>query len=292
MRTLKAALILMLAATAAGAQGVIRLKTRDLVPSVGTNPAYPVASPAFARRHYLLLFGSSPSPEVIAELQARRIVVLAYVPDNALMVSATKLNLRGLDIQWFGPMDPADKVSPSVSSQPWGSYLVIWHADTEIDNDATLAENLGFTVTSNSQLLAGQLLVSGAYSALPSLAALDQVAYILPASAELQNGDAIAGCPGSLHAARSGAPICEGEWRLDERCQRAGGAGLLLRIGHSESAGKPGPQRDRAGFRGMDASRQHQHLSGSAARMWLAPSTFCLPVTRTETPIRSLAPEA
>jgi hypothetical protein len=196
MRCLKAGVILMLLAGAGWAQGVIRLKTRDLAPSVGANTDSRVASPTFARKHYLLLFGSSPSPEVIAELNARHILVLAYVPDNTLMVSATKLNLRGLDIQWAGPMDPADKISPAVSNQPWGSYLVIWHADTDIDSDSALAEGLGFTVTSNSQLLAGQLLVSGAYSALPSLAALDQVAYILPASAELQNGDAIAGCPG------------------------------------------------------------------------------------------------
>jgi hypothetical protein len=94
-------------------------------------------------------------------------------------------------------MDPADKISPIVSNQPSGSYLVMWQPDTDAASDGELARNLGFTVIQNSNLLAGQSLVSGAYSALASLAALDQVAYILPAAAELQNGDAISGCAGA-----------------------------------------------------------------------------------------------
>ena len=196
MRCLKATLILLLAAMVARTQGVVHLKTRDLAPSVGVTPGVPPTSPAFAQRHFLILFDSYPGPDVIAELQSRRVQVLAYVPENALMVSAAKLNVRGLDVQWSGPMDPADKLSPVVTNQPWGSYLVIWHPDTDIDSDASLAESLGFSVVTNSQLLPSQLLISGAYSALPALAALDQVAYILPASAGLQNGDAIAGCSG------------------------------------------------------------------------------------------------
>jgi hypothetical protein len=95
-------------------------------------------------------------------------------------------------------MDPADKISPLAAAQPASAYLVIFQPDTDINTNIELVQNQGFTVIKNVNLLAGQLLVSGALSGLPTLAALDQVAYILPASASLQDGDAIVGCPGAL----------------------------------------------------------------------------------------------
>jgi len=196
MRCLKAGAVLLLLAAAARSQGIIRLKTRTVTVAAVSGSHFPVSTPAGAKQHYLILFGSYPGPDVVAELETRRAVVLAYVPENGLMVSASRLNLRGMDVLWSGPMDPADKISPMVSNQPLGSYLVIWHPDTDAASDREQAESLGFTVMLNSNLLAGQLLVSGAHSGLPALAALDALAYILPASKELLTGDAIAGCAG------------------------------------------------------------------------------------------------
>ena len=179
-------------------QGVIRLKTRNIVPAVSREPARPGLPGTGAMRHYLVLFGSYPGPDVLAELASRRIQVLANVPDNGLMVSAFVLNLRGLNVIWSGPMDPADKISPAIPARAPGAYLVIFQPDTAIGRETDLVRSQGFTIIENAHLLAGQLLISGAFSALPSLAALDEVAYILPASAELQDGDAIIGCAGAL----------------------------------------------------------------------------------------------
>lgn len=49
----------------------------------------------------------------------------------------------------------------------------------------------------NSNLLPGQVLLSGASSAVAALAALDAVAYILPASLELQDGGPVFACAGA-----------------------------------------------------------------------------------------------
>ena len=189
---------------AAWPQGIIRLKTRSITPDASWPGISRLVSPSVKPCHYLILFASYPGPDVVAKLQARRTRVLAYVPENALMVSATRLDLRGLDVLWAGPMDPSDKISPLVSSQPQGVYLVIFQPDTDGTRDVAEAQDVGFTAIANSHLLAGQLLLSGAYSSLQALAALDAVAYILPASAELQDGDAIAGCAGA--ATSLGAP--------------------------------------------------------------------------------------
>ena len=198
------ALVLLLLAGSAWPQGVIRLKTRNFAPSVSTGRDLAGRPGAVGVRHYLVLFGSYPGPDVLATLASRRIRVVAYVPENALMVSARVLNLEGLDVSWVGPLDAADKISPLIAAQPAAAYLVIFQPDTDINTNIELVQNQGFTVIKNANLLAGQLLVSGALSGLPTLAALDQVAYILPASASLQDGDAIVGCPGALTQADNG----------------------------------------------------------------------------------------
>ncbi|HUB79244.1 MAG TPA: matrixin family metalloprotease [Bryobacteraceae bacterium] len=199
MRYLRITLVLLFAHFAGG-QGSIRLKTRTIVPDASRPGTWRLESPGAAPQHYLILFGSYPGPDVIAELQAHRALVLAYVPVNALMVSAVRLDLRGMDVLWAGPMDPSDKISPLVSKLAQGTYLVMFQPDTDAAADAAAAQDLGFTSIANSHLLPGQLLLSGAYSSLTALAALDAVAYILPASAELQDGDAIAGCAGAATA--------------------------------------------------------------------------------------------
>ena len=195
----RGALIAALAAQLMWPQGIIRLKTRTITPVVSPRPIRPGRPKIGVARHYLVLFGSYPGPDVLADLAARHIVVDAYVPENALMVSAVSLNLRGLDVLWAAPMDPADKISPAVQAS--SAYLVILQPDTDSAQDQAEIESVGFSVLENPYLLAHQVLVAGAFSGLPALADLDEVAYILPASVELQSGAAVLACPGPLTSA-------------------------------------------------------------------------------------------
>jgi hypothetical protein len=137
------------------------------------------------------------------------------------MISALVLNLEGLGVTWFGTMDPADKISPMVTVQPASAYLVIFHPDTNMSGNLELVQNQGFTAIENANLLTGQLLVSGPLSGLPALAELDQVAYILPASAGLQDGDAIVGCAGALTQAGPAAQYVQADsgWSKDANGQ-------------------------------------------------------------------------
>jgi hypothetical protein len=56
----------------------------------------------------------------------------------------------------------------------------------------------GFEVVENPDLLPGQLLAVGAYSAIWGLAAWDEVSYIMPASTDLLAGNPVMACPGPL----------------------------------------------------------------------------------------------
>src|ERR1035438_3787252 len=188
---------ILLAQTAAS-QGVIRLKAGNISPAPGNVPARRETLPG-AVLHFLVLFNSYPDADVRAALARRRIRVLAYVPDNTLMVSGnTPLNLAGLDVAWSGPLDPQAKISPVLGTQPAGAYLVIFQPDSTLADDWEFLENQGFTIIQNPDLLPAQLLVTGPASGLPNLAGSDDVAYILPASVDLQSGFPVLGCPGPL----------------------------------------------------------------------------------------------
>jgi hypothetical protein len=206
MKTLRAAVLMCMAlALAVWAQGIIRLKTRTVSPVPASEPARREAPPGPAR-HFLLLFASYPGADVREVLARRHIVVLAYVPDNALMVSAEALRLTGLNVTWSGPLDPSDKLSPALAVQPTGAYLVVFHPDTSDSAARQALEQQGYTIVSNPHLLPAQWLVTGAASGLEALAACDAVAYILPASADLQSAAPVLACPGALSEA---GPVAE-----------------------------------------------------------------------------------
>jgi hypothetical protein len=144
---------------------------------------------------------------VRAELARRRIRVLAYVPESALMVSAAgPLPLEGLNVLWDGALEPSDKLSPALAGDATPAWLVVYHPDVQISAAREAARSLGFDVLDHPSLLPGQILVTGAYQRLPLLAARDETAYILPASAELLAGAPVAACAGPLTEA---GPVAE-----------------------------------------------------------------------------------
>lgn len=225
MRILWAAgLMPILLAQAVYSQGIIRLKTGNISPAPAESPVRRETAPGTAL-HYLVLFNSYPDAGVRAALARRRIRVLAYVPDNALMVSGNApLDLVGLDVAWSGPLDPKAKISPVLTNQPAGAYLVIFQPDSALANDWAFLDNKGFTVIQNPDLLPAQLLVTGPASGLVNLAASDDVAYILPASVDLQSGAPVLGCAGPLTEA---GPVAEYAQPL-AAWNNAAGAGITL----------------------------------------------------------------
>ena len=224
MKTIRAAGLMCTAlALLAWAQGAIRLKTRDISPAQALEQARREGAPG-AVRHFLVLFASYPDSEVLAELARRRIRVLAYVPDNALMVSAGALNLAGLPATWSGPLDPADKLSPALAAQPAGHYLVVFHPDSSDAEAREWLQQEAYTVVENPHLLPVQYLVTGAASGLAALAAGDAVAYILPASIDLQSAGPVMACAGPLSEA---GPVAEYAQSVAAWSQDVGGGVTL-----------------------------------------------------------------
>jgi hypothetical protein len=152
--------------------------------------------------HFLLRFPAEPGAELRRELERRGMRVLQYVPDAGLMVaSPTAPDVRGLDVLSAAALEPSEKISPLLTDQVTGAVLIEFHADVDMTAAREEVRSRGFDVLENASLLPGHLVASGSYSALDALAEYDDVAYIMPASAELAAGIPVAGCSGAATAA-------------------------------------------------------------------------------------------
>lgn len=186
------ALLVTLGLALAQAAPVIRLKSRLITPSTAGHRTA-------LGHHYLLQFDAEPGPEVRAELARRGIRILNAVPESALLVSsAAPPDLEGLDVTWAGPLEASDKLSRALIRSRHAFYLVMFHPDVAREEAREIVRHQGFWVLDHPDVLPAHLLVSGSYYRLRDLAARDEVAYILPASADLIAGRRVVGCAGAL----------------------------------------------------------------------------------------------
>jgi len=151
-----------------------------------------------AGTHFLLQFHRYPDASVRAELTRRGMRVLEYVPDNGLLVSGSAIELRGLELASWGPVQAADKLSPLLDGLLGGAFLVEFYSDADMVRASAAVVALGFDVLENASLLPQQLVVAGSLARLEALAQLDEVKYILPATPELAAGQVMVGCAGAL----------------------------------------------------------------------------------------------
>ncbi len=179
------------------AQESIRLKVRTFTPRARTFASrHPKAG---ARGHFLIEFRSYPDQTIRDALTQRGIRIIGYVPDNTLMVSGREdADLSGLNVDWTGPLDATDKLSPQLAASLSSAYIAIFHSDVDMVYARSLIQSAGLDLIPSPYLLENQLVVSGSYSQLVMLAGADEVSYILPASADLITGAAVAGCAGAL----------------------------------------------------------------------------------------------
>jgi Matrixin/Glucodextranase, domain B len=191
LRVIRNLLVLSSFVAFSSAQSVIHLKTRNIV----TDPTASIAEIASpnptGRGHLLLQFGERPTAAVVRALLLRGVKVLGDVPDNGLLVTVdSPTNIAGLWAHYAAPIQPRDKISPLVTSD--GYFLVEFHPDTDMNQARGTLLNMGLVPVANPDLNPLQLMLyltaRQSASALAALTALDEVAYVFPASRELIEG--------------------------------------------------------------------------------------------------------
>lgn len=194
---------LLAASGLAVAQPYLNLKTRRIDTSAA-EPVTEIRPRALGRRHLLLQFNQPPTPETVAELKRRGVSVLGDVPDNGLLVSVDRrVSIANLGVRYAAPLDPADKISPLITSgdpsAAAGFFLVEFHPDVDLNQARGLVLNSGLELRENPDLSPRHLMVrTDDPSKLSGLAQLDEVGYIFPASKDLARGRPTRPCGGAL----------------------------------------------------------------------------------------------
>lgn len=184
----------------ASAQTSLILKTHR----IATDPSQVVTetqgSSASGSGHLLVQFDRTPSAQHIVDFTARGVTVLADVPENGVLVSvAGPVLLGGLGVRYAAPIAAADKISPLDASNTTGYLLVEFYPDVNLDDARGLILNAGAVLSENPDLGPHVLMInSSSMTLVQSLAQLDPVSYIFPASTALAQGTPVIPCAGAL----------------------------------------------------------------------------------------------
>jgi matrixin/glucodextranase-like protein len=191
----------LLGVSKAHGQTSVHLKARTVHTSTGRVMGGPDPLSLSGRAtHLLLQFPYAPGARDLAELARRDIRVLRAVPDNGLMVAVPHgVDLTGLGLRWAGWMEGSDKLSPALDETA-PAYVVVFHDDVNEETTRRLVADAGLDQLDHQDLLPHQLLIAGPYEKVAQLAGWDEVAYILPASADLVLGNPVSACAGALSA--------------------------------------------------------------------------------------------
>jgi len=156
------------------------------------------------RVHRIVQFQEAPAASEIEALRRQGARVLQYVPDNALLISGpTMLELGGVEVHGVEALLASDKLSPlaeggMVSHEPWRNWVVEFHADVEQADSLEILTQERLRMREHPDLLSSHLVVEGSLEQMRALAQWDEVAYIFPASRELEEGMAVHACAGAV----------------------------------------------------------------------------------------------
>jgi len=169
----------------------IHLKTR--------NVSTPAGAPAASDNHQIVVFDHAPSVEDLDSLLAGGAQVVGVVPDNAVVVGSASGNITpGSGILWVAPLDPADKLSPSLGTDDTLTVIVEFHSDVDSDRQEAIAAEEGVGLQRPPVLMANHAIVVAPLTTLQALAAHDEVAYIFPADPALLTDSGFSACAGML----------------------------------------------------------------------------------------------
>lgn len=196
-------LLTLILAGSALSQPTIFLKNRNIdtrggMDSQGQSRLLRRTADGNGRRHWIVQFKQLPGDAEANSLRDLGITVLGYAHENGLVISLeTPSLLDGLDLQWAGPFEAADKFSALLPDDP-SSMLVEIFSDVSADDIRAGALNLGIQLQDSPDTAPNHLLIRATKDQAQALAEFDGVAYIFPASPELIAGQPVVACVGAL----------------------------------------------------------------------------------------------
>jgi hypothetical protein len=134
------------------------------------------------KAHFLLAFNGPIGQDQLDLLTQAGAAVVAFVPDNALMIAApTNFSPAGLNLEFATRLRAEQKRSPVTTL----TSVVEFHPDVDPADAAAILNASGLTVLTHPDLAPNHFLVLGPTDGLEQW---DEVDYIFPASPDLVNG--------------------------------------------------------------------------------------------------------
>ena len=180
----------------------MHLKNPEINPSATFSDYLTDGSQHFraGKAHFLLAFSGPVGQDQIDLLTQASAAVVAYVPDNSLMVVAPEtFSPAGLNVDFATRLRPEQKRSPTTSF----TSIVEFHTDVDPADAAALLKASGLTILTHPDLAPNHFMVLGSTDGLEQW---DEVDYIFPASDDLLNGVHVYTCA-AVVAGKAIAPM-------------------------------------------------------------------------------------
>jgi hypothetical protein len=157
------------------------------------------------RSHRIVQFREPPTRERLRRLEEQGVRIVAGVPDNGVAISApdgAPLEIEG--ILSVRPLDPARKLSPLLERLSAGRetlrFVVEFHRDVQDGEQRSIVLREGLPIRDNPDLAHNHLVVEGGREHFERLAGWDEVAYLFPATPEMESGAPLWACQGAVTA--------------------------------------------------------------------------------------------
>lgn len=147
--------------------------------------------------HFIAIFQTIPSAADAQALRDFGYRVLAFVPDNGLMVFGSPVrDLSALGVVEHYTLQPGDKLSAKLDAAAPGALTAVIEMQPDVEPAFVLLRLLaaGATLLPNPDLNTTEYLVRAPYSTLQKVAGWDEAAYIYPASPQMTSGQKIVAC--------------------------------------------------------------------------------------------------
>lgn len=153
------------------------------------------------KKNFLLQFNEPLTAEAVSKLKAKGIRINGQVSTTTLSVYAK--DNSSLDqvenVRWVGSLEPSDKISQVLEPVTGEIYVVAnFHHAANPDDYLNAIVSIGAEVVNNNYLTSHDRLLKLNKSSLQEIAAIDGIAYIIPASEQLINGEPVHKCVGAM----------------------------------------------------------------------------------------------
>jgi hypothetical protein len=185
-------------ATPDAASSALRLKSGKHYASPTVSPCSLTLSVAASpSAHFIAVFESVPNARNAQTLRQLGFDVLAFVPDNGLLVNGDpSADLSAVGVIENYSLQAADKLSAKLDAAAGGALTAVVQVQPDVNAGLVLLRMLlaGTTLLPNQDLSATDYLIQAPYATLREIAGWDETAYIYPASSQMTSGQRIVPC--------------------------------------------------------------------------------------------------